>query len=75
MKKRTAVIGYTKVCKRLDELARDPKTSKEHQAQISAYVRNTLALAQARHAEFNSTSNAMSRFEHDIRKSTLDIVV
>lgn len=70
MKKRTCVIGYTKACKRMEDLIRDGRTTQKDRAKLFTMLRTTLELARLRHKEANR--GAMSRMEHDMQKLALE---
>jgi hypothetical protein len=73
MKKRTCIIGYTKVCKRMDELARRIDTPEEQRVAFRGFIEKSKAHGRERHREANAKSNAMSRLTHDMRKLALEI--
>lgn len=69
MKKRTACLGYTKVCQRMREHLRRPDCTKEMAAQIFAFLRNSKADGRRRHEEANRRDRGMSASEHSVRAS------
>lgn len=72
MKKRTACLGYTKICQRMWDHLRKAGTTPEMAAQIFAFIRSSKADGLARHEAANRRGVGMSAMEHSIRKSSVE---
>ncbi len=69
MKKRTCVLGYTKLCQRMRTKLRDPNTTEEMASAIFAFIKNSKADGRRRHEAANRRGVGMSASEHSVRKS------
>ena len=69
MKKRTCVIGYTKICQRMEAKLNQAYGNHGLVGQIEAFISNSKKDGRRRHEAANRLDLGMSAAEHSIRKS------